>query len=125
VLPPFPPGGVADRVDAAGRRRSQCGRDRPRSSDVGTDRTRRITRAKQSIKDSGIPFALPRGEEWAGRLGAIARVLYLIFNEGYASTMGSDLLRTDLAAEAIRLARALHEALPDGSEVSGLLALML
>jgi RNA polymerase sigma factor (sigma-70 family) len=85
--------------------------------------TRRITRAKRSIKDSGVPFALPSPA--AGRLDTVLRVLYLIFNEGYASTMGTDLLRVDLADEAIRLTRMLHSALPDDSEVSGLLALML
>jgi RNA polymerase sigma factor (sigma-70 family) len=85
--------------------------------------TRRITRAKQSIKDSGVPFALPAGD--AGRLDAVLRVLYLIFNEGYASTTGAQLLRVDLAEEAIRLTRILHTLLPDDSEVNGLLALML
>jgi RNA polymerase sigma factor (sigma-70 family) len=85
--------------------------------------TRRITRAKQSIKDSGVPFALPPGD--AGRLDAVLRVLYLIFNEGYASTVGTQLLRVDLAEEAIRLTRILHAILPHDSEVTGLLALML
>jgi RNA polymerase sigma factor (sigma-70 family) len=85
--------------------------------------TRRITRAKQSIKDSGVPFALPSAG--AGRLDSVLRVLYLIFNEGYASTAGTQLLRADLADEAIRLARILHAILPDDSEVTGLLALML
>jgi RNA polymerase sigma factor (sigma-70 family) len=87
--------------------------------------TRRITRAKKSIKDSGVPFALPPPGQLPGRLGAVARVLYLIFNEGYAATSGTELLRLDLAREAIRLARALHQALPGDSEVTGLLALML
>jgi RNA polymerase sigma factor (sigma-70 family) len=87
--------------------------------------TRRITRAKQSIKDSGVPFALPAPDARADRLDAGLRVLYLIFNEGYASTAGTALVRVDLAAGAIRLARALHAALPDDSEVGGLLALML
>ena len=68
--------------------------------------TRRITRAKQSIKDSGVPFALPPRD--AGRLDAVLRVLYLIFNEGYASTAGTQLLRVELAEEAIRLTRILH-----------------
>ena len=85
--------------------------------------TRRITRAKQTIRDSGVAFALPPGD--TGRLDAVERVLYLIFNEGYASTAGTQLLRVDLAAEAIRLTRILHAILPDDSEVSGLLALML
>ena len=87
--------------------------------------TRRITRAKQSIKDSGLPFALPAPDDLAGRLQAVLRVLYLIFNEGYAATAGTALMRVDLADEAIRLARTLHAGLPDDSEVSGLLALML
>jgi RNA polymerase sigma factor (sigma-70 family) len=87
--------------------------------------TRRITRAKQSIKDSGIPFALPAPDDLAGRLQAVLRVLYLIFNEGYAATGGTALMRVGLADDAIRLARALHAGLPDDSEVSGLLALML
>ncbi len=87
--------------------------------------TRRISRAKQSIKASGIPFALPDADELGGRLDAVLRVLYLIFNEGYASTTGTALVRVDLAEEAIRLARGLRAALDDDSEVAGLLALML
>jgi RNA polymerase sigma factor (sigma-70 family) len=87
--------------------------------------TRRITRAKQAIKDSGVPFALPAPDELDGRLNAVLRVLYLIFNEGYASTAGTALIRVDLAQEAIRLARTLYAARPDDSEVAGLLALML
>jgi RNA polymerase sigma factor (sigma-70 family) len=85
--------------------------------------TRRITRAKQSIKDSGVPFALPTPAP--DRLNAVLRVLYLIFNEGYASTSGADLLRVDLSEEAIRLTRMLHMTAPNESEVTGLLALML
>jgi RNA polymerase sigma factor (sigma-70 family) len=85
--------------------------------------TRRITRAKQSIKDSGVPFALPAGD--ASRLDAVLRILYLIFNEGYASTVGTQLLRADLSDEAIRLTRILRTLLPDDGEVNGLLALML
>jgi RNA polymerase sigma factor (sigma-70 family) len=87
--------------------------------------TRRITRAKQSIKESGVPFALPDADELEGRLDAVLRVLYLIFNEGYASTTGTTLVRVDLAEEAIRFARALYAALTDDSEVAALLALML
>jgi RNA polymerase sigma factor (sigma-70 family) len=85
--------------------------------------TRRITRAKESIKDSRLPFALPPGEGL--RPDAVLRILYLIFNEGYASTVGTELQRVDLADEAILLTRTLHALLPDDSEVSGLLALML
>jgi RNA polymerase sigma factor (sigma-70 family) len=87
--------------------------------------TRRITRAKQAIKDSGVPFALPAPAELDGRLNAVLRVLYLIFNEGYSSTAGTALIRVDLAEEAIRLARTLQAARPDDSEVAALLALML
>ena len=87
--------------------------------------TRRITRAKQQIKDSGIPFRLPAQEERAERLAAVLHVLYLIFTEGYAATTGPRLLRVELATEAIRLTRMVHRLLPDDGEVAGLLALML
>jgi RNA polymerase sigma factor (sigma-70 family) len=85
----------------------------------------RISRAKQTIKTSGVPFRLPTNREWPARLAAVMQVLYLIFNEGYASSGGPDLVRTDLSGEAIRLARALHRALPADAEIMGLLALML
>ncbi|WP_425465654.1 RNA polymerase sigma factor [Nonomuraea turkmeniaca] len=87
--------------------------------------TRRITRAKQRVKDSGMRFRLPGESERAERLAAVLHVLYLIFNEGYASTSGPDLQRAELAAEAIRLARIVHRLLPEDAEVAGLLALML
>jgi RNA polymerase sigma factor (sigma-70 family) len=87
--------------------------------------TRRISRAKQRIKDSGIPFGMPPGRDRAERFGAVLHMLYLIFNEGYASTSGPSLQRTELSAEAIRLARIVHRLLPDDSEVTGLLALMV
>ena len=87
--------------------------------------TRRISRAKQRIKESGLPFRLPSEAERSQTLGAVLHVLYLIFTEGYASTSGPSLHRGDLAAEAIRLARMVHRLLPDESEVAGLLALML
>ena len=87
--------------------------------------TRRITRAKQSIKDSGIPFRLPPATERAERLRVVLHVLYLIFNEGYVSTSGPNLDRSELAVEAIRLARVVQGLLPDDGEVAGLLALML
>jgi predicted RNA polymerase sigma factor len=87
--------------------------------------TRRITRAKQAIKDSGIPFAMPAGPQRAQRLTVVLHVLYLIFTEGYAATSGHGLVRPDLCAEAIRLARVLHRLLPDDGEIAGLLALML
>lgn len=85
----------------------------------------RISRAKQSIKSSGVPFRLPTADERDERLGSVLHVLYLIFNEGYTSTSGPTLLRSDLAHEAIRLTRAVHELLPDDGAVTGLLALML
>jgi predicted RNA polymerase sigma factor len=85
----------------------------------------RISRAKQRIKASGIPFGMPAPEERAGRLHSVLHVLYLIFNEGYASSIGPDLHRDELSREAIRLARAVHRLLPDDCEVAGLLALML
>ena len=87
--------------------------------------TRRITRAKQTVKDSGIPFALPAGPERARRLATVRHVLYLIFTEGYAATSGPGLVRPDLSAEAIRLARILHRLRAGDGEVTGLLALML
>jgi RNA polymerase sigma factor (sigma-70 family) len=85
----------------------------------------RISRAKQRIKAAGATFSMPATEERDDRLRAVLHVLYLVFNEGYASTAGPDLQRSDLTAEAIRLTRALHELLPDDGEVTGLLALML
>jgi len=85
----------------------------------------RISRAKGSIKASGEGFTMPAGAERAERLGAVLHVLYLIFNEGYASSGGPELQRTDLANEAIRLARAVHALLPGDGDVAGLLALML
>jgi len=85
----------------------------------------RISRAKQRIKSSGVPFTMPSGAELAERLSAVLHVLYLIFNEGYTSSDGPDLQRTDLSDEAIRLTRAVHHLLPDDPEIAGLLALML
>jgi RNA polymerase sigma factor (sigma-70 family) len=85
----------------------------------------RISRAKQTIKASGVPFRLPSQPERIERLPAVLRVLYLIFSEGYASSIGLHLQRLDLAREAIRLTRNTKTLLPDNSEVAGLLALML
>jgi RNA polymerase sigma factor (sigma-70 family) len=85
----------------------------------------RISRAKQSIRTSGVPFRLPVHQERGERLRTVLHVLYLIFNEGYTSSDGPRLQRTELSAEAIRLARALHHLLPDDAEAAGLLALML
>ena len=85
----------------------------------------RISRAKQNIKTSGVPFRLPSPRERAERLPAILHVLYLIFNEGYASSIGAQLQRLDLAHEAIRLTRCAKALLPEDAEVAGLLSLML
>jgi RNA polymerase sigma factor (sigma-70 family) len=85
----------------------------------------RISRAKQSIKASGVPFSLPTKQDQAQSLRAVLHVLYLIFNEGYTSSAGPHLQRTELSGEAIRLTRAVHKLLPDDGEVAGLLALML
>jgi predicted RNA polymerase sigma factor len=85
----------------------------------------RISRAKQSVKQSAVPFAMPTGAEWPPRLASVLHVLYLIFNEGYLAGSGDELARTDLSGEAIRLTRIVRLALPDDPEVAGLLALML
>ena len=85
----------------------------------------RISRAKQTIKSSGIPFALPSEDDRAQRLSAVLHVLYLIFSEGYASSSGPELHRVDLSNEAIRLTQAVHTLLPNDPEVTGLLALMM
>jgi len=85
----------------------------------------RISRAKNSIKASGVPFRLPTSEEREQRLRAVLHVLYLIFNEGYTSSVGPHLQRLELSRQAIRLTRSVHALLPDHAEVGGLLALML
>ena len=83
----------------------------------------RITRAKQRVKASGVPFRLPADRD--ERLTAVLRVLYLIFTEGYASTAGPSAYRAELSREAIRLTRIVHRLMPRDGEVGGLLALML
>ncbi|MEV4075141.1 RNA polymerase sigma factor [Nonomuraea fuscirosea] len=85
----------------------------------------RISRAKQRIKAAGSSFSLPDGAERQERLRVVLHVLYLIFNEGYTASSGSELHRADLAHEAIRLTRMVHAQLPGDAEVTGLLALML
>jgi RNA polymerase sigma factor (sigma-70 family) len=85
----------------------------------------RISRAKQTVKSSGVGFEMPTPAEWGARLGAVLHVLYLIFNEGYTSSIGPNLQRSDLSSEAIRLTRAVYQLRPDDGEVAGLLALML
>ena len=86
---------------------------------------RRINRAKVQIRSSGVPFRMPSEAERGPRLAVVLRVLYLLFNEGYAATSGPELHRAELSGEAIRLARLLHRLLPESGEVTGLLALML
>jgi RNA polymerase sigma factor (sigma-70 family) len=85
----------------------------------------RISRAKQRINASGEPLGRPSGQEWTQRLRLVLHVLYLIFNEGYVSSVGRELHRAELSGEAIRLARMTRELLPGDAEVTGLLALML
>ncbi|MBN2624475.1 MAG: sigma-70 family RNA polymerase sigma factor [Acidimicrobiales bacterium] len=85
----------------------------------------RISRAKQRIKAAGTTFEMPPESERDARLRVVLHVLYLIFNEGYTTSSGPELQRSDLTAEAIRLTRAVHRQLPDDGEVAGLLALML
>ena len=81
--------------------------------------SKRLTRAKHKIRDAGIPFAVPAGDQLPGRLAAVLAVVYLIFNQGWGDG------RVDLAAEAIRLGRALAGLMPDEPEALALLALML
>ncbi len=84
----------------------------------------RIVRAKTKIREAKIPYAVPAPDELAGRLDSVLRVIYLVFNEGYAASSGGTLTRADLSGEAIRLARLVVELLPE-AEAMGLLALML
>lgn len=86
----------------------------------------RLVRAKRKIRDAGIPYRVPGLSDMPDRLDAVLTVIYLIFNEGYASTRGQPLMRADLSAEAIRLGRLLRELVtPPPAEATGLLALML
>jgi RNA polymerase sigma-70 factor (ECF subfamily) len=85
----------------------------------------RLVRAKNKIRDAGIPYRVPGEAELPGRLRSVLAVVYLVFNEGYTASSGDLLARDDLSAEAIRLGRLLAELMPGEPEVSGLLALML
>ncbi|WP_034273875.1 RNA polymerase sigma factor [Haloechinothrix halophila] len=86
---------------------------------------KRLTRAKQKIKHAGVPYRVPPAHLLPERTPAVLAVLYLLFNEGYSATSGAELIRHDLAAEAIRFARVLTQLMPDEPEAAGLLALML
>jgi RNA polymerase sigma-70 factor, ECF subfamily len=85
----------------------------------------RLVRAKKKIAAAGIPYRIPGDAELPDRVRAVLAVVYLVFNEGYTASTGDELVRDDLCAEAIRLARLLAELMPDEAEVVGLLALLL
>jgi RNA polymerase sigma-70 factor (ECF subfamily) len=85
----------------------------------------RLVRAKSKIQTAGIPYAVPAGDQLAPRLTGVLRVVYLVFNEGYAATSGDALVRRELCAEAIRMGRLLRPLFPESGEAAGLLALML
>src|SRR3984957_18338708 len=86
---------------------------------------KRLVRAKQKIQNAGIPYRVPPAHLLPDRTPGVLGVLYLLFNEGYSATTGADLVRQNLCAEAIRLARVLTRLMPDEAEAAGLLALML
>ena len=85
----------------------------------------RLVRAKQKIRLAGIPYEVPDRDALEARLRGVLAVIYLVFTEGYAATSGDELMRPDLAREAIRLCRLLDALMPQRSEIKGLLALML
>jgi RNA polymerase sigma-70 factor, ECF subfamily len=85
----------------------------------------RLVRAKSKIRAAGIPYRIPESQELPARLATVLAVVYLVFNEGYSSSSGDELIRAGLCDEAIRLGRLLYELMPENSEVLGLLALML
>jgi RNA polymerase sigma factor (sigma-70 family) len=84
----------------------------------------RIVRAKRTLSEAGVPFEVPQGDDRAARLSSVLKVIYLIFNEGYAATAGEDWLRPALCEDALRLGRVLAELTPEEPEVHGLVALM-
>ncbi|MDB4905434.1 MAG: polymerase subunit sigma-24 [Gemmatimonadetes bacterium] len=84
----------------------------------------RIVRAKRTLAEARVPFEVPRGEEFAARLGSVLQVIYLVFNEGYSATAGEDWMRPALCEDALRLGRILAELVPAEGEVHGLVALM-
>ena len=87
--------------------------------------SQRLVRAKQKIRLAGIPYEVPERDALAPRLDGVLAVIYLVFTEGYVATSGADLMRPDLAVEAIRLGRLLDLLMPDRAAIKGLLALML
>ena len=90
-----------------------------------TTLAQRLSRAKAKIRDANIPYRVPQADELPARVGAVLAVVYLIFNEGYTTSCGDEVLRTELCDEALRLGRLLAILMPQESEVLGLLALML
>ena len=79
----------------------------------------RLVRAKRKLRTAGVPLRVPAGDELPARMAAVLAVVYLVFNEGYAATSGPDLLRDDVAGEAVRLGKVLVELMPDESEAAG------
>jgi RNA polymerase sigma-70 factor (ECF subfamily) len=90
-----------------------------------TTMAQRITRAKRKVAGAHIPYRVPEADDLPARLATVLAVVYLVFNEGYLASSGEAAVRRDLTAEAIRLARVLHQLLPDEPEATGLLALLL
>jgi RNA polymerase sigma factor (sigma-70 family) len=84
----------------------------------------RIVRAKRTLAETGVPFEVPRGDEFTARLASVLQVIYLIFNEGYSATAGDDWMRPQLCEDALRLGRILAGLVPDEAEAHGLVALM-
>ena len=127
VLPPGADPGLGDRADAARGRRPDHRRDRARVPGAGGRRWPSGSAGRSSgSRPPGVPFRLPTARSGPSGCASVLHVLYLIFNEGYASSSGADLHRTDLSGEAIRLARMVHAGCcPTTPRSTGLLALML
>lgn len=127
LLPPGPLSRCSDRIDAARPVRLGDGRDRSSLPCSTHHHAQRLVRAKRKIREARIPYAVPDVTGMPERLEPVLTVIYLVFNEGYAATRGKTLVRADLCAEAIRLARLLRLLIKPQAppEVNGLLALML